>query len=182
MSKKLKFEIGQIIKNSFGQFAQIISIKDDMFGLTGWSSLVSAKKSNVVTTYINIFGLESCEVEITDEVADPDASDEAPTTKDGEDDEDVELAKYLVISEEIYPSNEDGSLQDTALELYSVQEIPTVVGDQFVADGKMEKVPTKTSLTKLSADAVKALAEKYSLSTEGTKPEILERVFALYQL
>lgn len=183
MSKKgHDFEVGQIVKNSFGQYTQILSIVNDMFGLSGWSNLVNAKKSNIVTTYMNIFGMLDAELEITDEVADPEASDKAPTLKDGEDEEDIELAKYLVISEEIYPSNEDGSLQDTPLELYSVQEIPTEVGDQYAEEGKMEKVPTKTSLTKLSADAVKALAEKYSLSTEGTKPEILERVFALYQL
>lgn len=178
MSKELKFEVGQIIKNSLGQYTKIVSILDNRYGLTGWSNLPNAKKSNVVTTFLNIFGLENCEVEITDEVSDE--SDEAPTLKDKKGE--VEVAEYLVISEEIYPLNEDGSLQDTPLELYSVHEIPTEVGDKYTNEGKMEKVPTKSSLTKLNAEAVKALAEKFSLNIEGTKPEILERIFALYQL
>lgn len=77
MSKEKVFEVGQIIKNSFGQYTKILSIQDNRYGLSGWSNLPNAKKSNVVTTFLNVFGLEACEVEITDEV-----SDEAPTTED----------------------------------------------------------------------------------------------------
>lgn len=183
MSKKEHdFEVGQIVKNSSGQYTQILSIINDMFGLSGWSNLVNAKKSNIVTTYMNIFGMQSAELEITDEVADLDASDDSPKSNDAGDEDEIELAKYLVIAEDIFPLNEDGSQQDNPLELYSVQEIPTEVGDQYAEEGKMEKVPTKSALTKLNADAVKELAVKFNLSAEGTKPEILERVFALYQL
>lgn len=83
MSKKeLSFEVGQIIKNSIGQFTKILSIKDNRYGLSGWSTLPNAKKANVVTTFLNVFGLENCEVEITDEVSDVEASDEAPTSED----------------------------------------------------------------------------------------------------
>lgn len=82
MSKKQVFEVGQIIKNSIGQFTQILSISDNRFGLSGWSTLPNAKKANVVTTFLNIFGLENCEVEITDETPDLEASDEAPTASD----------------------------------------------------------------------------------------------------
>lgn len=81
MSKKgHEFEVGQIIKNSIGQYTKIVSVNDNRFGLTGWSNLANAKKSNVVTTFLNIFGLENCEVEITDEVSDE--SEVAPTTED----------------------------------------------------------------------------------------------------
>lgn len=42
--------------------------------------------------------------------------------------------------------------------------------------------PTKASLGKLSAEEVKALAVELKLDAEGTKPEILERLFTHYGL
>lgn len=49
------------------------------------------------------------------------------------------LKKYKVLGE-IIPLNEDGSQQDTALEIDSVQEVPEAVGAQWVVEGLAEEV------------------------------------------
>lgn len=45
-----------------------------------------------------------------------------------------------------------------------------------------ELLPTKASLTKLSAEAVKALAIELKLNAEGNKGDVLERLFTHYEL
>jgi len=135
MSKKSAFKVGDIVKNEVGQFTKILSIVDNRFGLSGWSTLPNAKKATVVTTFLNIFGMEALDLEVisggTSKESTPTETKDANTTTD---DKDV-----------------------------------------------VEK-PTKTSLTKLSAEEVDALAESLGISTEGTKPEVLERLFAHYEL
>lgn len=42
--------------------------------------------------------------------------------------------------------------------------------------------PTKSSLSKLPVVEIKKLAEELGLSIEGTKPEILERLFAHFEI
>lgn len=48
--------------------------------------------------------------------------------------------------------------------------------------GDTTEKPTKTSLTKLNAEAVKELAGSLGIDATGTKPEVLERLFAHYEL
>lgn len=86
MSKKeVVFEVGQIIKNSVGEFTKIIGITNgNTFALSGWGKLKSAQEATVATIFLNIYGMEACEVEITDEVSEvstTDDTDEKPTKK-----------------------------------------------------------------------------------------------------
>lgn len=136
MSKKVTFKVGDIVKNEVNQFTKILSIIDNRFGLSGWTTLPNAKKATVVTTFLNIFGMEALELEV---VSKDTSKESAPTeTKDDAN----------------APTN----------------------------DKDVVEKPTKSALTKLSADEVDALAESLGISTEGTKPEVLERLFAHYEL
>ena len=66
----------------------------------------------------------------------------------------------------------------------SKESTPTETKDADTTTDNKDVVeqPTKTSLKKLSAEEVDALAESLGISTEGTKPEVLERLFAHYEL
>jgi hypothetical protein len=51
----------------------------------------------------------------------------------------METKKYKVLGE-IFPLNEDGTKQETALEVGSVQEVPVEVGAGWVEKGLAEEV------------------------------------------
>lgn len=51
----------------------------------------------------------------------------------------MELKKYKVLGN-IVPLNEDGTEQETALEIGSVQEVPVEVGEGWVKLGLAEEV------------------------------------------
>lgn len=170
---KTGFKVGQIIENEVGQFTKIISFSDGRYGLGGWTrSQASAKDQNIVFTYINIYGLTTANAKVVGK------TEEAPEASD---DDNIELGKYLVTGE-IFPLNEDGTPKDTALELHTVHEIPTAVGDGYVTEGKMLAVPNKSSLAKLSVDEVKAQATALGLSVDGNKGDVLERLYTLFEI
>lgn len=54
----------------------------------------------------------------------------------------METKKYKVLGE-IFPLNEDGSQQETALEVGSIQEVPEAVGAGWVEKGLAEVVPVE---------------------------------------
>ena len=49
------------------------------------------------------------------------------------------IKKYKVIGE-IFPTDEAGTSLETALEIDSVQEVPSVIGDAWVKEGLAEEV------------------------------------------
>lgn len=53
--------------------------------------------------------------------------------------------------------------------------------DTSVSDDTTEK-PSKASLNKLNAQAVKELAEKLTIDNTGTRANVLERLFAHFEL
>lgn len=53
-----EFKVGQILENSLRQFTKIVSIRNGIYGITGWMSRESALKSNVVHKFVNIYGLQ----------------------------------------------------------------------------------------------------------------------------
>lgn len=59
-----EFTIGQILKNSSGEFTKIISHKRGIYGISGWGSLVTAEKATVARQFINKYGLKYAEVKI----------------------------------------------------------------------------------------------------------------------
>lgn len=63
MSKK-EFAVGDILINSLKQFTKIISIKNGIYGLAGWTTKDSAEKSTVATKFVNSYGLEYAGVEV----------------------------------------------------------------------------------------------------------------------
>ena len=54
---KPEFKVGQIIENSLRQFTKIVSVRNGIYGLTGWQSRESAEKSNVAHNFVNVYGL-----------------------------------------------------------------------------------------------------------------------------
>lgn len=111
-----------------------------------------------------------------------------------------EFTKVLVIKGGMYgitgwsnlKGTKDADVVVTYLNSFGLEacEVKIVKGDKPVvanAPATTENAPegdkpTKTSLGKLSAEEVKALAVELKLDAEGTKPEILELLFAHYGL
>lgn len=177
MSKTI-YKVGDIIKNSIGQFTKVIGITNGtMFALSGWSNLKSAKEATVATIFLNIYGLEACDAKVVG--SDKTSDDDHSSDDDGDDDVDLE---NFVVTGEIYPLNEDGSTQDTALELYSIQEVPAEVGAKWVEDGLAVEVPTKSAVNKMNAEAIKEFAGEIGVENDGTRAEVLEKVLAFLGL
>lgn len=132
MAKKLAFKVGDIVKNSVGQFTKILSIKDERYGLSGWATLPNAKKSTVVTTFLNVFAMEELDLETV-----------------------------------------SGSKDDS-----------TSSNDQTGGsnDDKSDDKPTKSALSKLSAEEVKAKAVELGLNADGNKAETLELLYTHFEL
>lgn len=49
-------------------------------------------------------------------------------------------------------------------------------------DESTDKKPSKSSLKKLNVEQLRAIAEAKGINTEGTKPEVLERLFAHFEI
>jgi len=122
----LIFQVGDVVVNEVRQFAKIISIRNGVYGFSGWTTLPNAQKATVAQKFLNSYGAQSANLQV------------------------VKGASKV-----------------------------TAPADEF---GSNDKKPTKSSLVKLNAEAVKALAEKLGVNTEGTKPAILERLYTHYEI
>ena len=52
-----EFKVGQILENSLRQFTKVVSVRNGIYGITGWMSRESAEKSNVSHKFVNKYGL-----------------------------------------------------------------------------------------------------------------------------
>lgn len=52
-----EFKVGMLLENSLRQFTKIISVRNGIYGITGWMSRESAEKSNVAHKFVNKYGL-----------------------------------------------------------------------------------------------------------------------------
>ncbi len=125
MSKDIVYKVGDICENTIRQFTKIISVRDNIFGLSGWTNRANAEKSTIAIKFLNIYGMESAGITVV----------KGSSKKDA-------------------PSSSENT--DTK--------------------------PTKSSLSKLSAPAVKELCEKFGLSTDGIKADMLDRLYTHYKL
>lgn len=80
------YTVGTILKNSAGQFTKILEIREGRYGICGWTTLKGAQESEVVTLFLNEFGIEACEPEVveagsveSDDTASDDNADAKPT-------------------------------------------------------------------------------------------------------
>lgn len=56
---KLKdYKVGNILKNEVGQFTKIISIKNGVYGISGWTTKGNALKATVAHNFVNGYGLK----------------------------------------------------------------------------------------------------------------------------
>src|SRR5690606_12659646 len=53
-----EFKVGQILENSLRQFTKVVSVRNGIYGITGWMSRESAEKSNVAHKFVNKYGLK----------------------------------------------------------------------------------------------------------------------------
>lgn len=53
-----EFKVGQILENSLRQFTKIVSLRNGIYGITGWMSRDSAIKSSVAHKFVNVYGLQ----------------------------------------------------------------------------------------------------------------------------
>lgn len=56
------YKVGQLLENSIRQFAKIVSVKNGIYGLTGWTDRRSAEKSTVARVFVNVYGLRNASV------------------------------------------------------------------------------------------------------------------------
>lgn len=52
-----EFKVGQILENSLRQFTKVVSVRNGIYGITGWMSRESAEKSTVAHKFVNKYGL-----------------------------------------------------------------------------------------------------------------------------
>jgi hypothetical protein len=59
MRNTVELVVGAILENHLRQYAKIISVKDGVYLLSGWTTRENADKANVGYTRMNIFGLQN---------------------------------------------------------------------------------------------------------------------------
>jgi len=52
------YAVGQILVNDLRQFTKIISLKNGVYGLSGWTSKENAEKATVAHKFVNVYGLK----------------------------------------------------------------------------------------------------------------------------
>ena len=58
MTRDTKFPVGAVLANDYGQYTKVISVKNGIYGLSGWMpNRPSAEKSNVAQVFLNVYGL-----------------------------------------------------------------------------------------------------------------------------
>lgn len=82
------YKVGTILSNKLGEFTKIISLKNGVYGITGWVRRQGdANKATVATKFINRFGLKYAGVKIVkagSKVEDaPSETDETAENGDG---------------------------------------------------------------------------------------------------
>lgn len=58
------YKVGTILKASSGEYTKIISYRNGVYGISGWASLVSAKKATVVQKSINAYGFQNANARV----------------------------------------------------------------------------------------------------------------------
>lgn len=78
-----EYKVGSVLKSSVGEFTKIISIKNGVYGLSGWTTLGNASKATVANLFVNGYGLEYAGVTVekagTDKATAPAKSAGTPT-------------------------------------------------------------------------------------------------------
>lgn len=133
MAKKVAFKVGDIVKNSFGQFTKILSIKDERYGLSGWTTLPNAKKATVVNTFLNVFAMEDLDLETISESKDDSTSSDDQTGDSNDantsDDKPTKSALSKLSAEEVKAKavelglSADGTKAETLELLYTHYEL-----------------------------------------------------------
>lgn len=59
-----KYIIGTIIENRLKQFAKVLSSKNSVYGLSGWTTRKNAEKATVITHFLNEFGMRGAGVKV----------------------------------------------------------------------------------------------------------------------
>lgn len=59
MRNESELVVGAVLENSLRQFSKIISVKDGVYLLSGWTTKEHAEKATVGYTRMNIFGLQN---------------------------------------------------------------------------------------------------------------------------
>ena len=57
MSEVKTYKVGQILKSDSGQYTKIISVRNGVYGISGWVNEKSAKKSTIAMKHVNRHGL-----------------------------------------------------------------------------------------------------------------------------
>lgn len=75
------FKLGAILENSIRQFTKVVSVRNGVYGITGWMTRQAAEKSSVAHNFVNAHGLRFAGARVVGEAETPTASpkgDEAP--------------------------------------------------------------------------------------------------------
>ena len=75
------FAIGDIIVNELRQHAKIISFKNGVYGLSGWTTLINAEKANVVQSFMNVYGMAQANISVVSSSSKPSQKAKEETVK-----------------------------------------------------------------------------------------------------
>lgn len=61
------YQVGAILKNPLRQYTKIISVKNGVYGISGWQSRENAEKSTIAMKHLNVFGLQFSGVRVVEQ-------------------------------------------------------------------------------------------------------------------
>ncbi len=58
------FKVGDVLENSVRQFTKVVSIRNNRYGLSGWTDRGNAEKATVAMIFLNINGMTGAQVKV----------------------------------------------------------------------------------------------------------------------
>lgn len=75
-----EYKVGQVLESSHKQFTKIISERNGLFGLSGWTTRANAEKATRAIEFRNEFGLRAAHARVVSEVKKGGSRKSAPAT------------------------------------------------------------------------------------------------------
>lgn len=71
--RETAYFVGALLQNSVGQFTKIISVKNGVYGLGGWTTRGNAEKQTVAHKFVNEYGLQYANAKVVSGTSSPKA-------------------------------------------------------------------------------------------------------------
>lgn len=93
---KLKITVGAILENRLRQFCKVISVRNGVYGLSGWTTRAHAEKATITQVHLNVYGLRNASVKVVSG-----SSESEPTQESAPETEETEVAEEGLSEKEL---------------------------------------------------------------------------------